>query len=228
VARAAIDAARCPLGDQSAYGRCDGATSQEVRGIVGRPVAGKTGTTDGDKTAALVAVTKQIAMAGLVGDPDTPLTGRLRADLDNDPHKFVNKAVEYGLRDAMAGKPAVNFTAPSKEIAFGKRTGVPAVTCKSVDDAKGSLRTVGFEVTVAPDPVASDCPPGSVAKTEPAGEASRNGLVTIFLSKGAGNPAPAPGQGGGGPGQGRGGRAGLTPPPAQDPRCKRFPLVCVT
>ncbi|GAA1803794.1 transglycosylase domain-containing protein [Planosporangium flavigriseum] len=122
VARAAVDAARCPLGDQSAFGRCDQGTASEVRGIVGRPVAGKTGTTDGDKTASLVAVTKQIAMAGILGDPDWPLTNRLDAVL-GDPHKFVNKAVQYGLRDAMAPKPAINFTPPSRQIAFGKGTG---------------------------------------------------------------------------------------------------------
>ncbi|HEV7896671.1 MAG TPA: transglycosylase domain-containing protein [Planosporangium sp.] len=229
VARAAVDAARCPLGDQSAFGRCDGATSGEVKGIVGRPVAGKTGTTDGDKTAALVAMTKQIAMAGLVADPDTPLSNRLRGDLDGDPHKFVNKAVEYALRDAMADKPAVNFTPPGRDIAFGKRTGVPAVACRSVDDAKGALRTVGFEVTVDPDPVASDCPPGSVAKTEPAGETSRNGLVTLYVSKGSGGSAPGAGNPAPDPGRGRGGGGGPAkppPPPPQDPQCERFPWLC--
>jgi membrane peptidoglycan carboxypeptidase len=222
VARAAIDAARCPLGDQSAYGRCDGATGQEVRGIVGHPVAGKTGTTDGDKTAALIAVTKQIAMAGLVADPDTPRSNRLKADL-GDPHAYVNKAVEYALRDALADKPGINFTAPSREIAFGKRTGVPAVACKSIDDAKGALRTVGFQVAVDPEPVTSDCPPGSVARTDPAGETSLNGIITLYLSKGAGTPGPPPGQGGD-PGQPPGGG----PAPTQDPRCQLIPWLCGT
>jgi membrane peptidoglycan carboxypeptidase len=230
VARAAVDAARCSLGDQSAFGRCDGSTGGEVHGIVGRPVAGKTGTTDDDKTATLVAMTKQIAMAGIVGDPDWPFTTRLTADL-HDPHAYANKAVEYALRDAMADKPAVNFTAPSRDIAFGKRTAVPAVKCKSVDDAKGSLRTVGFEVTVDPTPVASDCPPGSVATTQPAGEASRNSLVTIILSKGpdAAAPPASPDSGqGGGTGQSAGGGRGAGPPrgPGQDPRCKRNPALC--
>jgi membrane peptidoglycan carboxypeptidase len=228
VARAAVDAARCPLGDQSAFGRCDGATSAEVKGIVGRPVAGKTGTTDGNKTAALVAMTKQIAIAGILGDTDTPLTNRLEADL-GDPHKVVNKAVEYTLRDAMAGKPAVNFTPPTRDIAFGKRTGIPNVKCKSVDDATRALRGAGLQVTVAPDPIASDCPPGSVAKTEPSGETSVNGIVTLFLSKGPGNAAPDPGHGGG-PGPPGGGPSppgpGPGPLPPGDPRCKKFPWLC--
>lgn len=121
VARAAVDAARCPLGDQSAYGRCSGATAADVRGIVGKPVFGKTGTTDGNRTATLVAVTKQIAVAGILADPDWPLTSRLEGHFHGDPHPTINKAVQFTLRDAMVGKPGINFTPPSRSIAFGNR-----------------------------------------------------------------------------------------------------------
>src|SRR5262249_55147388 len=38
VARAATDAARCPVGQQSAYGKCNGGTAPEVGAILGRPV----------------------------------------------------------------------------------------------------------------------------------------------------------------------------------------------
>ena len=54
VARAAVDAARCPVGDQSRLGRCAGATAGDVRGDRRHPVSGKTGTTDDEKTASLV------------------------------------------------------------------------------------------------------------------------------------------------------------------------------
>ncbi|MDT5035320.1 MAG: hypothetical protein QOE03_505 [Micromonosporaceae bacterium] len=219
VARAAMDAARCPLGDQSAFGRCDGATAADVHNIVAHPVAGKTGTTDGNKTAALVITTKQIAMGGIVADPDTPLTNRLERDL-GDPHQVVNKAVEYGLRDAMSGKPSVNFVAPPKDLALGKRAGIPNVKCRSVDDATRALRGAGFQVAVDRDPIASECAAGTVATTAPTGETSRNGFVTIVISKGPGNPDP--GQGGG-RGQG-GGQPGVGPP---DNRiCDRFPFLC--
>jgi hypothetical protein len=71
-----------------------------------------------------------------------------------------------------------------------------------------------------------------VARTEPSGETSRNGIVTLILSKGPGNAAPAPGQPGNGNGNGnnRGpgnGRGPGTGPPAQDPRCQKFPWICV-
>ncbi len=74
MARAAADAARCPVGDQSATGQCHGATASGAHGIVKRPVSGKTGTTDSEKSAALVAMTKQLAVAGIVTDPDNPQT----------------------------------------------------------------------------------------------------------------------------------------------------------
>jgi membrane peptidoglycan carboxypeptidase len=121
VAHAATDAMRCPIGDQSAFGRCDGATAANVRGIVGKPTAGKTGTTDGDQTAALVAMTKQLAVAGIVADPDWAFTTNLRRNLGGrDPHAdVVNPAVAYTLHDAVAGKPSVNFAAPTASIAFG-------------------------------------------------------------------------------------------------------------
>ena len=114
VARGVVDAARCPLGDQSAFGRCDGATAAEVRGVVGRPVAGKTGTTDGDKTATLVAMTRQVAIVGIMADPDNPFGARSMSA------PAVNRAVATTLRDAMANKPGLNFTPPSQVIAFGK------------------------------------------------------------------------------------------------------------
>jgi membrane peptidoglycan carboxypeptidase len=213
VARAAVDAARCSMGDQSAFGRCGGSTARVVKNTVNRPVAGKTGTTDGDQNAALVAMTRQLAIGAIEADPDWAQNPARMS------HDQVNKSVANTLRDASAGKPAVNFTAPSRDIAFGKRTGIPVVACKSVNEAQGTLRNVGLQVTVDPDPVTSTCPPGSVARTEPSGETSRNGIVTIFLSRGGGNAGSGGNQGGGGPGSGQ-------PPRNQQRLCERFPVLC--
>jgi len=74
VARAVVDLARCPVGDQAASGRCGGATAPYVKDIVNRPVAGKTGTTDSEKSATFVAMTTQLAVAGFLTDPDWPDT----------------------------------------------------------------------------------------------------------------------------------------------------------
>jgi membrane peptidoglycan carboxypeptidase len=123
VARAAIDAMRCPIGDRSMYGQCDGATAANIRGIVGKPLAGKTGTTDSNQTAALIITTRQQAVAGIVADPDWPQTTRLRANLGGrDPHSgVVNLAVAFTMRDIMAGKQALGWAAPPRSMAFGGR-----------------------------------------------------------------------------------------------------------
>jgi membrane peptidoglycan carboxypeptidase len=121
VARGATDVMRCPVGDQSAFGQCDGATAANVRDVVGKPVAGKTGTTDGNQTAALIVSTKQLTVAGLVADPDWAYTTQLVRNLGGrDPHAgVVNVAVYKTLHDAMVGKPAINFIGPPATMAFG-------------------------------------------------------------------------------------------------------------
>jgi membrane peptidoglycan carboxypeptidase len=114
VARAAVDMARCPVGDQSAFNACpDGGTAAGVHGQVDRPVAGKTGTTDSEKSATFVVMAKQLAVAGIVTDPDNPQTNKTMS------HPVINNAVAYTLKGALAGVPAVNFTAPSHAKAFG-------------------------------------------------------------------------------------------------------------
>jgi len=118
VARAATDAARCPVGDQSYYGECHGSTASPTRSIVpGKyQIAGKTGTTDDDRTAALIAMTKQLAIAGIVADPDNSLT-------HGYSHNQVNYAVQHTLADGMAGKNPVAFTKESDHLAYGQRVG---------------------------------------------------------------------------------------------------------
>jgi membrane peptidoglycan carboxypeptidase len=114
VARAAIDMARCPMGDQSAFGRCKGATEGDARGAVGHPVAGKTGTTDSHRTASLVVTTTSLAVAGILADPDWPETTA------NMSHDVVNPAVYETLADAMRGKPSRDFPKPPTELVGGQ------------------------------------------------------------------------------------------------------------
>ncbi|MBN1172581.1 MAG: transglycosylase domain-containing protein [Micromonosporaceae bacterium] len=113
VARAAIDAARCPVGDRSATTRCVGSTAGALRGIVGKPLAGKTGTTDGNNTATMTITTRQLAISGYIVDPDWPM----HPNVGN--HPIINNAVAYTMRDAMAGQPAINFPGPSASMVGG-------------------------------------------------------------------------------------------------------------
>jgi membrane peptidoglycan carboxypeptidase len=213
VARAAADAARCPVGDSPAFGDCaGGGTATPTHGRVDKPVAGKTGTTDNDKTAALIVMTKQLAIAGILADPDNSRASYSR----HYSHDQVNAAVQYTLHDAMIGKPSKNFTAPSHAIAYGNQVSMPGVTCKSVAEATATLKGDGFTVSVSGTQVTSTCPAGTVAKTDPSGHNVKGGAVTLYLSSGAAPPTgtnPPNGNGGNNNGGGgNGGHGGGNPP----------------
>ncbi|MEV0130737.1 transglycosylase domain-containing protein [Dactylosporangium sp. NPDC050688] len=184
VARAAVDMARCPVGDQSATGKCVGATAGYARKYVGRPLAGKSGTTDSEKSATFVAMTKQLAVGGFLTDPDWPETNK---DMKHPP---INYATLGTLKDGLAGKPVVPFTAPTKEKSTGKLVEIPSVKCAPVDQARSRITRAGFTVTVSAAQVASPCPAGTVARTEPGGATVKGGQVSLVISKGPGAPAP--------------------------------------
>ncbi|MBT8225132.1 MAG: PASTA domain-containing protein [Dactylosporangium sp.] len=184
VAQGAIDAARCPVGDKSSTSRCTGSTAGAIRGIVKRPVAGKTGTTDDDRTATMTVTTKQLAISGFMVDPDWPTHPRV------GKHPIINNAVAFTLKDAMAGKPAVNFTAPPQSVVSGKQVKVPSVKCLSVSEATRKLSKSGFKPYNNNQQVASDCPLGTVAATNPSGRAVKGGAIELLISKGQNNAAP--------------------------------------
>ncbi|MEE6262708.1 transglycosylase domain-containing protein [Plantactinospora sonchi] len=111
-ARAATDAARCPTGDTPARGSCGGwSTADRVRGMVGRPVAGKTGTTDSDRAAWFVGYTPELAVASFLSDPDSPMN----AVGEGQSNKPID-AVGGFLRDALKDQPVRQFTPPSDAI----------------------------------------------------------------------------------------------------------------
>jgi membrane peptidoglycan carboxypeptidase len=201
-ARAAVDAARCPVGDRSSTTKCGGsATAGRARGIVGKPIMGKSGTTDSAKTASLIVGTKQLMVAGLIADPDWAQTST------KFTHNEVNDAVWSTVRDAMRGKPSQQFTPPSGKIVEGDQRRIPDVKCKTIDDARSTLRGAGFEVFVDPGPVNSTCPAGTVAGTQPDSRTIKGGIVSIQISNGKGAP---PGNQGG-------------TPPTRGPRGPNFP-----
>jgi membrane peptidoglycan carboxypeptidase len=122
VAHAALDVARCPVGQQSHFGRCDGGTAAAVANIfAGRPVAGKTGSSEGNATETFVAVTPQLVAAGTAADPAEP-RDRVGAAVSGE----VDRAVATTLAYALAGQPWQSFPPPSAAIAFGRGPGPTA------------------------------------------------------------------------------------------------------
>jgi membrane peptidoglycan carboxypeptidase len=119
VARAAIDAARCVTGYHAARGGCGSwSTAPDVYRSVGRPVAGKTGTTDDTRSAWFVGMTPDLAAASFIADPDSP------AHLAGDGNAWKPIQTVAGvLRRGLAGTPAHQFVPPSFATAYGSNGG---------------------------------------------------------------------------------------------------------
>jgi membrane peptidoglycan carboxypeptidase len=202
VARAALDAARCPIGDSAQLGSCDGhTTAGAAHGIIDHPIYGKTGTTDADKTAALIIGSTTLTIAGYLVNPD------YANHSDKMDHGIVNPAVWETMADFLKDKPKVQFKKPGNDkISIGEQRSIPGVRCDSVESAKAQISGAGFEVSVSGSQVASDCPAGTVAGTSPDGHTIKGGFVSLQISSG---PQAAPQQ----PGQ--------TPPTVKPPKPRR-------
>jgi membrane peptidoglycan carboxypeptidase len=121
VARGAVDVARCPVGDQSMYRRCDGGTAPELRSRLGRPVAGKTGSSERYETETVVAFTPQLAVASIAANPDNP-----RDAVGSAIQARLVDVVGNVLADALRGEPIRDFVPPSEAVAnrvTGERAG---------------------------------------------------------------------------------------------------------
>ncbi|MET8148228.1 transglycosylase domain-containing protein [Actinoplanes sp. NPDC049668] len=115
VAQAATDAARCVTGYGAAKGGCGGwETSPMVHSVMNRPVAGKSGTTDSNRSAWFCGFTPQLAAAAFVADPDNPdnTVGTSRGTIS----KYT---VAQTLKDALKGKPKLKFTPPPDDLVHG-------------------------------------------------------------------------------------------------------------
>ncbi|MGI5237669.1 transglycosylase domain-containing protein [Dactylosporangium sp. CA-139066] len=115
VTAAATDAARCPVGKGSAYNKCDGGTAEAVSGILGgRPVAGKTGSSEYNATETFVGFTPQIAAAAIAVNVDNP-NDQVGGGVSNS----VDAAVAQTMAAALRGQPVKQFVAPSRARALG-------------------------------------------------------------------------------------------------------------
>jgi membrane peptidoglycan carboxypeptidase len=187
VARAALDVARCPVGDAAQLGQCRGSTAPDTRRVVEHPVFGKTGTTDKDRTAALIAGTTSLVVAGYLVNPD------YQNHPDHLRHPQVNPAVYRTLADHMKGKPKVQFKLPvNRKIAYGDQRSIPDVTCNALSDARNRLEDAGFSVWIGRE-VDSPCPAGTAAGTDPEGRTIKNGAVMIQVSNGKDAEPAVPG-----------------------------------
>ncbi len=108
-ARAAVDATRCTTGYGAAGGGCGGwSTAPGAYAAAGRPIGGKTGTTDDTRSAWFVGITPDLAAASFIADPDNPF----HFAGDGNANKPIN-AVTGLIKQGLEGVPPRNFTPPS-------------------------------------------------------------------------------------------------------------------
>ena len=178
VARAALDAARCPVGDSAQLGSCHGSTESHARNAVGHPVFGKTGTTDRNKTAVVDRRHHVDGGGRLHGQPGLRQPQRRHAARHRQPGGVPDAG---RLHEGQAERAVQE--AQQQNISAGDQRAIPDVTCTSIDDAKSAIEAAGFAATTG-EKVDSNCPAGTAAGTSPDGRTIKNGFVSIEVSKG--------------------------------------------
>jgi len=157
----------------------NGATGR--RAEIGRPVAGKTGTTNETKEAWFIGFTPQMATASVIFDPKHRLT------VSNGDKRMAITTWARFMKAALRGTKVVPF--PPIPGKFQRESGsrVPNVTGKGLQEASATLTRAGFTVTVSGETAAAGhIPAGLVAATTPpAGtRAPKGSQVAILLSRG--------------------------------------------
>ncbi len=175
---------------------------------IGRPAAGKTGTTNDSTAAWFVGYTPQLATAVWVGK-STP------AAMTNVVINGTYYTQVYGgtipaaiwrsmMSGALAGVPVEDFAGADLAVSLGQKATVPNVLGQSVAVASDILRQAGFAVAVGPVVAAGPIPAGAIGATlpVPGATAPTGSTVTIRPSTGVApvaTPSPSPSATPGGP-----------------------------
>jgi membrane peptidoglycan carboxypeptidase len=115
VARAANDAGRCVTETQRDGVDCGPwGTSRNVGEIGGRPIAGKSGTTDGDRASWFIGYTPQLTVGAFLSDPDYTYNpvGRSNSNIAKETTGAI-------VKEALKGVPVEHFKPPSRKIQKG-------------------------------------------------------------------------------------------------------------
>ncbi|WP_205326630.1 transglycosylase domain-containing protein [Glycomyces sp. YM15] len=115
VARAATDAGRCVTETQRKGAQCGPwGTSKVVGELAGRPIAGKSGTTDNNRASWFLGYTPQMTVGAFMADPDY-IFNPVGASNTSTSKETVGKI----FRDALKGVDEIKFKPPSREIMYG-------------------------------------------------------------------------------------------------------------
>jgi membrane peptidoglycan carboxypeptidase len=163
---------------------------------IGRPAAGKTGTTNNSKAAWFVGYTPQLCAAVWVGK--TTPTSMRGVRINGRYYRAVYGGSlpapiwRQAMLGALKGVAKVNFVGPSK-VDTGTLVPVPDVSGLRLADAEQQLRDLGFGVTLAPAVNARPIPAGAAAGTRPsAGTPTPAGSTIVLVPSNGLAPLPSP------------------------------------
>ncbi|HEX2145229.1 MAG TPA: transglycosylase domain-containing protein [Glycomyces sp.] len=181
VALAAVSAAHCPVYDSADRTQCTGGTAREAENF-GRPVMGKTGTADSDRSYWFIASTPNATTATFVGDPDNSANNGLAANF----HEQVRQTGAAILKQAVKGLEEQDWKAPSDKMVNGKNlVSIPSIGCMDPDDARSRVANAGFDASIAPGQFDSDCKEGEAFSTSMTGSAPKGSPIYILVSNGS-------------------------------------------
>ena len=169
---------------------------------IGRPAAGKTGTTNGPMAAWFDGYTPDFATAVWMGHPTRPSQNLLR--------NVHGVRVVYGgtfpaamwreiMLAAHTGLPPRDFERPPASAFFGERVALPDLRGLSPEEARTLLTELGLTLVVDPKPVPAGptVPAGMIGGQRPGvgASVSKGSTVVVFLSDGTAptaSPTPTP------------------------------------
>jgi membrane peptidoglycan carboxypeptidase len=160
-------------------------TGTRARMNDGRPIAGKTGTTDGSMAAWFCGYTPQLAVAIWTGYPGSSKRlpgGAFGGDI-------AAPTFQRFMRYTMEGKEVIDFDEPPSEIVKGKMMPVPNVTGMEQSRATQVLEDAGFSAVIGQGEYSANTPAGVVMSQKPMGSAYPGTAITLILSLG---PEPVP------------------------------------
>jgi len=174
-----------------------------VRAQIGRPAAGKTGTTNRRVSTWFVGYTPELATAVWAGNPSPPPKGYPLRNI-------VIGGTYYGdvcggclpgpiwrqmMSTTLADTPYSSFDDAAEDVVQGESISIPSVSGMSVEQAQRTLRDAQLDPVLNGEQVyVSYAAPGSVAYSYPGtGESVYPGQrVVLYVSAGAPAALPAP------------------------------------
>jgi membrane peptidoglycan carboxypeptidase len=191
---------------------------------IGRPAAGKTGTTDNSWDTWFVGYTPQRTTAVWVGDDPNTLDGKSRSSINYRKIKGANRGVIYGstfaapiwrviMTAASEGLPKKDWENPTGKALARSSVKLDDVVGLPIGEAKAKLEAAGFRAEVSSQRVSSRYGPDRVGDTspKPGSRVAPDSGVTLLPGDGTGAP-PGDNQGDqNGQGNGPGISPGISP-----------------